>query len=118
MSAGEFTQAACWGGRPVASKIAYAVPRGRVVVVGAVYSTEVLTEHGGVSYLCVLDDGTGELGLRFLGRRSVAGLIVGTRCTVEGTARMEDGRLVVWNPLYRVEPAQPEQGAESEKPPR
>ena len=88
MSTGEFTQAACWGGRPVARKIADVVPRGRVVV-------------------------TGELG-----RRSVAGLAVGTRCTVEGTARMEDGRLVVWNPLYRIEPAQPEQGAESEKPPR
>ena len=25
--------------------------------------------------------------------------------TAEGTARMDDGRLLIWNPLYRVEPA-------------
>jgi hypothetical protein len=118
MSAGEFTQDACWGGRPVARKIADAVPRGRVVVTGVVYSTEVRTEHGTASYLCMLDDRTGALGLLFLGRRSVAGLAVSTRCTVEGTARMEGGRLVVWNPLYRIEPAHPQQGAESERPPR
>lgn len=116
MSKGEFTQAACWGGRPVARKIADAVPRGRVVVAGAVYSTEVRTEHGTASYLCMLDDGTGELGLLFLGRRSVAGLAVGVRCTAEGTARMEDGQLVVWNPLYRIEPANPEKGIESKRP--
>ena len=107
MSTGEFTQAACWGGRPVAHQIADAFPRGRVVVAGVIHSTEVTTEHGTASYLCVLDDGTGELELLFLGRRSVTGLGVGTRCTVEGTARMDGGRLVVWNPLYRIESANP-----------
>jgi hypothetical protein len=49
--------------------------------------------------------GTGQLGLVFHGRRVAAGIVVGTRCTVEGTARMADRRLVVWNPLYRIEPA-------------
>lgn len=116
MSADEFTDDACWGGRPVARKIADAVPRWRIVVTGAVYSTEVRTEDGTASYLCMLDDGTGELGLLFLGRRSVAGLAVGTRCTAEGTARMEGGQLMVWNPIYRIEPAHPEQGAESKRP--
>jgi RecG-like helicase len=118
MSPGEFTEDACWGGRPVARKIADTVPRGPVVVTGLVHSTQVTTEHGTSSYLCMLDDGTGELGLLFLGRRSVAGLAVGTRRTVEGTARMEGGQLVVWNPIYRIEPANPEKGIEPERPPR
>jgi hypothetical protein len=26
----------------------------------------------------------------------------------EGTARMDNGRLLIWNPLYRVEPADAE----------
>jgi Osmosensitive K+ channel His kinase sensor domain len=30
--------------------------------------------------------------------------------TVEGTARMDNGRLVIWNPLYRTEPAGPGEG--------
>ena len=55
--------------------------------------------------MSLLDDGTGELGLLFLGQRCVAGMVVGTRRMVEGPATMADGRLVVWNPLYRIEPA-------------
>ena len=102
MGTDEFTDAAYWGGRPVARKIADAVPRGRVVVTGVIYSTQVTKEVGAVSYLCLLDDGTGELGLVFLGRHRVAGMVVGTRCTIEGTARMQGGGLVVWNPLYHL----------------
>ena len=103
MSAHEFTEAACWGGRPVARKIADAVPRGRVVVTGVVNSARETSVHGTASYECLIDDRTGELGLLFLGRRNIAGMVTGTRCTVEGTARMDGGRLVVWNPLYRIE---------------
>ena len=76
-----------------------------MVVTGVIYSTQVTKEHGTASYECLLDDGTAEMGLLFLGQRRVAGMVVGTRCTVEGTARMEGDLLVVWNPLYRIEPA-------------
>jgi hypothetical protein len=51
----------------------------------------------------VLFDGSGEVGLLFLGRSSVPGIEVGARCTVEGTARMRSDRLVLWNPIYRLE---------------
>jgi hypothetical protein len=105
MTEAEFTTSAYWSGRPVAHKITETVPRGRVVVSGVIYSTQVTQGHGTASYECLLDDGTGEIGLLFLGRRGVAGIVVGTRCTIEGTARLEGGRLVVWNPLYRIEPA-------------
>jgi RecG-like helicase len=104
MSTFEFTDAATWGGRPVAYKIADAIPRGRVVVSGTVRSAQVVDRYGTRSYVCLLDDGTGEIGLFFLGQRRVAGMVVGTRCTVEGTARMADRRLMIWNPFYRIEP--------------
>ncbi len=106
MSAVEFTDAASWGGRPVACKIADAIPRGRLVVTGTVCSGRVVDRYGTLSYVCLLDDGTGEIGLLFLGQSCVAGMVAGTRCTIEGTARMADGRLMVWNPLYRIEPAE------------
>ena len=70
----DFNEASWWGGQPVARKIGEAV------------SPE-----------------TGQVDLIFLGRPGVAGLDVGARCTVEGTARSEGDRLVVWNPLYRFE---------------
>ena len=104
MSSHEFTDARCWGGRPVARRIADTVPRSRVVVTGVIYSTQVTKQRGTPSYECLLDDGSGEIGLLFLGRRNVAGIVVGTRCTVEGTARTESSRYVLWNPLYRIEP--------------
>jgi hypothetical protein len=84
-------------------RIAEAVSRGRVAVSGAVTSVGSRVIGGGESFTCVLNDGTGELELLFLGRCRVPGIGVGARCKVEGTARMESSRLVVWNPLYRLE---------------
>jgi hypothetical protein len=87
----------------VARQIAEAVPRGRLVVTGTVVATKTVLAGGVASYCGVLDDGTGQVDLLFLGQREVRGLKVGSRCTVEGTARSERHRLVVWNPLYRLE---------------
>jgi hypothetical protein len=100
----DFTAADTWGGRPVARTISAAVPRGRVVVRGVIRSTGLTDRHGMPSYECAIDDGTGGLVLLFLGRSGVAGLTTGADCTVEGTARMEGGRMVLWNPLYRIDP--------------
>ena len=108
MSTGEFTDAATWGGRPIAHKITDAIPRSRLVVTGTIRAVNVTDRYSTFSTLCLLDDGTGEIGLLFLGRRHVGGIAVGTRCTIEGTARMTDGRLIVWNPLYRIEPGDDE----------
>ena len=105
MSSTEFYEDDVWGGRPVARKISDALPRARVVVSGVIDATGLNADYGTTSFECTLDDGTGKIALVFLGRRTVAGLSVGARCTVEGTAKIEGGRLVVWNPLYRIEPA-------------
>jgi two-component system, OmpR family, sensor histidine kinase KdpD len=56
-------------------------------------------------YRCALDDGTGRLDLLFLGRRGVPGLHAGVGCTVSGRVAMREGRPVVWNPRYRLDPA-------------
>jgi RecG-like helicase len=103
----ERTGVRCWGGRPVATTIADASPRQRVAVTGTVESTRTFALGSGVAYACVLTDGTGEIGLVFLGRHAVPGMVPGARCSVEGTARMVDGSLVVWNPRYRFEAGAP-----------
>ncbi len=54
--------------------------------------------------------GTLEIDLLFLGRATINGISEGVRCHVEGTARFERGRMVAWNPLYRIEPGRIEPG--------
>jgi hypothetical protein len=103
MSTSDFTDSAWWGEKPVARRVADARARGRVVVTGTIVSAGTIDVGGCMSLSCVLTDGTGEIGLLFLGRPAVAGLLEGARCTVEGTATMESKRLVLWNPLYRLE---------------
>jgi len=99
----DFTSAACWGGQPVATKIVNAQPRQRVVVSGTITNARTVPIGSGIAYTCDLADGTGSLALVFLGRREIPGLVPGASCTVEGTARMVEGSLAVWNPRYRFD---------------
>ena len=82
-----------------ATVIAAVVPRRRAVVVGQVQSV-VTTERPWVRTDAVLDDGTGTLVLRFMGRSSVPGIAAGRRLVAEGTPALEDGVLLMRNPLY------------------
>ncbi len=76
-----------------------------MVTTGTICSSAIPEVGGSTSFSCVLFDGSGEIGLLFLGRSSIPGIEVGARCTVEGTARMGSDRLVLWNPIYRLEPS-------------
>lgn len=89
-----------WGGRPVARTAAGAAARRRAVLTGSVRAVR---QRGGSSpvYEAVLDDGTGAITLRWLGRPRVPGVTVGRVVTVEGTVVDQRGRLVLLNPLYR-----------------
>jgi hypothetical protein len=49
----------------------------------------------------VVDDGTGTLVLRFMGRRQVLGMVPGVTVRVEGTPMLERNKLVMLNPLYQ-----------------
>jgi amino acid transporter len=51
---------------------------------------------------CVLVDDTGAVSIVFLGRRAIAGIDVGVRLRVEGTAGESHGRLALLNPVYEL----------------
>lgn len=88
---------------PVARRVVDARERQRIVVTGRVVSTESTRLGSSPAYRCELDDSTGVIGIWFIGREVIAGLIEGSRCTIEGTVQERRGRLVVWNPLYRLQ---------------
>ena len=82
-----------------ATVIAALVPRRRAVVAGEVASI-LSTERPCVRTDAALDDGTGTLVLRFMGRASVPTVAAGRRLVAEGTPALEDGVLLMRNPLY------------------
>ena len=114
MSSFELTDSAIWEGLPVARRVIDARPRARVVATGTIVATEVTSRGSSPVFCCTLHDGSGELDVLFLGRSSVPGFSVGTRCSVEGLALNEDNRLAVWNPLYRFEAPVTDPGSSEE----
>ena len=88
----------------MARRLADAADRHRVVATATVRSVHILDVGPASSCICEVDDGTGQMAVVFLGRPEVPGVTKGTLLTLEGTARMDGGRLVVWNPRYRLEP--------------
>jgi hypothetical protein len=88
-----------WGGRPVARTAATAEPRGRVTLSGRLLGVE-CHHRPGPCVEAILDDGTGRLGLRWMGRRAVPGIVAGALVSVEGTVVEERGRPVLLNPIY------------------
>jgi hypothetical protein len=90
--------------------ISAVVPRRRTAVNGQVISVATFVRPW-VRFQAVIDDGTGSLTLRFLGRRTVPGLAPGAAVWAEGTPVTERNALVVLNPLYRfLGPVRPLRG--------
>lgn len=87
-----------------AAKLVDAEPRRRVEVTGMILSVATVDVGGSPTVRVVLGDGSGEIDLLFLGRRCIPGLVAGACCTAAGTVAARAGRLVVWNPNYRLEP--------------
>jgi two-component system, OmpR family, sensor histidine kinase KdpD len=78
----------------------------RVTLVGTVISVQVIAVGSSTACRCVLADSTGELDLIFLGRTAIAGLVAGIRCTIHGVVAERGDRLAIWNPRWRVLPAE------------
>jgi hypothetical protein len=104
MTGWEPTTGDCWGGRPVARRVADCTPRRRAVVTGTIVATEMARWRRMPAYICQLDDGTGRLTLIFGSPRPVPGIVSGARCTVEATVLSNGGGFVLWDPYYRFEP--------------
>ena len=88
-----------------ATAVASLEPRRRATVAGQIRSVESY-EHPYPRTEVELDDGTGTILLRFVGRREVPGFAPKLDVVVEGTPRLERGALVMWNPLYCFAPAE------------
>jgi hypothetical protein len=73
--------------------------RQAVRVGGFVVDAGVRTWVGGEVFECILDDGTGQLHLAFLGRRDVAGVRVGALLSADGVVGTHRGRLLLLNPF-------------------
>jgi hypothetical protein len=91
--------------RPVVTTIGEIRPQDRVRLTGIIRSKAALSISGCPACRYTLADGTGEVDMLFLGRVLIAGLETGLHCIAEGRAAARDGRIVVWNPRYRVLPA-------------
>ena len=101
-----------WGGRPVARSVADAGPRQHVVLTGRL--TSVVSRHHpalagpvrnadlGPLLEAELDDTTGTIVLRWLGRERITGIAVGAALGVEGTVLTDHGRNMVLNPRYSL----------------
>ena len=87
-----------WGGRPVVRTVADLQPRSRAVLSGRV---RVVRVRMGPRFEVELDDGTGVVVLRWLGRDAIPGMEVGAEIVAEGTVLVERDRPLLLNPLYR-----------------
>ena len=104
MSSFEFTESETWGGMPVVRKVSEIEPRVRLVVTGMVVAVGTEDVGGSLSARCTIDDGTGQVDLLFLGQPSIGGMVEGAFLKVEGAVMSDNGKHVIWNPMYRIEP--------------
>ena len=98
----EFTDSTSWGGKPIARCIADISGRCRVIISGTIVNESQVMIGSSQSVVFVLDDSTGEIDLLFVGQKSVSGMVLGAKCKLEGTAREDSGKIVVWNPIYEI----------------
>ena len=76
--------------------------RQRVRVTGTVSALRVQPMSGTCALECTLVDDTGGISALFLGRRTIAGIQIGTKLTVEGMVVDHHGRLAIMNPVYEI----------------
>jgi amino acid transporter len=76
--------------------------RQRVQVTGTVSALRVQPVSGTSTLECTLMDHTGGISVLFLGRRTIAGIEIGTKMTVEGMVVEHHRRLAIMNPVYEV----------------
>lgn len=90
-----------WASRiPGTVRIRDAATRSRAKLAGVVRRITVVPLEGGESLEALLYDGTGEITVVWMGRRSIPGLTLGTRLVVEGMLGEQRGSRRVVNPAF------------------
>ena len=90
---------------PGTVRIADAAPRERIKLAGMVRRITVRPVEGFEALEVVLTDGTGVVTARWLGRRKIPGLLLGSHLLIEGVLGDEQGVRRVVNPNYEFLPA-------------
>ena len=85
---------------PGAVRIAEAKPRTRVKIAGVVRRITIRPVEGFEALEVVIYDGTGEVNAVWLGRRSIGGLVLGSRLILEGVIGREHDELRMVNPTF------------------
>ena len=90
---------------PDSVRVVAAQPRTKVRLAGVVRRITVRPVHGFDALLVQLYDGTGDVSVQWLGRRTIPGLTLGSRLMVEGMLGLERGERRIVNPVYEFLPA-------------
>jgi RecG-like helicase len=83
---------------PGSLRIGEAPVRQRVKIAGVIRRLTVFPMEDNESLEALVYDGTGEVVVRFMGRRAIGGLGLGTRVVVEGVLGERRGTLQMMNP--------------------
>lgn len=87
-------------GVPGTVRVSDAAPRERAKIAGMVRRITVRPVEGLDALEVVLSDGTGDLSARWLGRRSIRGMVLGSKVVVEGVVGSADGVKQIVNPMF------------------
>jgi RecG-like helicase len=92
---------AAWAAKvPGAVPIREATPRSKVKLAGVVRRITVRPIEGSESLEALLDDGTGEVRVVWMGRRAIKGLNLGTRLIVDGLLAEHQSEHRMVNPTF------------------
>lgn len=92
--------------QPGVTLIAQAEPRTVARIAGVVESMRVRPREGVQAVEAVLTDGSGTVTAVWLGRRTVPGVLLGSRMILEGRLGGERARLQIMNPTYEFAPTE------------
>ena len=84
------------------TQISDVTPRTQVRVAGEVRSVLIVPRAGAPALEVTVSDGRAAVTAVFLGRRKIAGVSPGRRIVLEGMARADGNRLLVYNPRYQL----------------
>jgi RecG-like helicase len=83
-------------------RIGTAPMRERVKIAGVIRRLTVFPTKDNEALETVVSDGTGEVVVRFTGRRAIGGLTLGTRVVVVGVLGEQHGRIQMMNPVLEL----------------